>query len=231
MTYIVLDNHGVNAVVSVPFNKFTTKPEIHGKDTGMKDVLTKIFCDDVWFKSAATQKEFALSKGYKLSQVYVNGQGGEDLNSCLKSFDGREGGRLGFVGGLYILAQDTETLRKRLALLEEREIYPFDAETGETNQGKLWSAFTSRVMGSKKFKADPKAQKRTSSKGGQARAEKEAAKRERILAENIVRRLRGCPALTVEMCVDILVGDDKDSPFSRSTFLRNYKPLVLKKWK
>lgn len=180
--------------------------------------MDKVYCCSVWFSTAQEQKAVALNAGHPKKHIYTEGEHHEDFMTCVRSY--RDGGRMGLVGGLYILARNSEMLKVRLEILREHRIVPYDFETKEDDGAKLYSEAMSNILGNKRFKGDKKHHKRISAKGGNAKREKAADKRNAIMQEDIVRRLCAHPKLTWEDRVRIMGG----APFTKATLQRHYGP-------
>lgn len=149
--------------------------------------MDKVYCATVWFSTAAEQKSFAIAKGKNPKTIYTEGDGHEGWKVCIGSF--RDGGTLGLVGGLYIIGQTSDALKKRLAELRAKKVRPYNLETDESDGAKLYSEAMGSILGNKKFRGDKKKHKKLSSKGGTTKGLKAQARRDLILKEDIVRRL------------------------------------------
>lgn len=177
--------------------------------------MDKVYCATVWFSTAKEQKSFALAKGKTVKQIHVEGENGETFQGCVDSF--RDGGTLGLVGGLYIIGQDSNTLKARLATLRAKKVRPYDLETDETDGATLYAAAMGSILGNKKFRGDKKKHKRLSSKGGNRKGVKMAEKRDGIAAEWLLRNIANNPYLTWEQKVELL-----DGKISEGTLRRHY---------
>ena len=178
--------------------------------------MDKVYCADVWFATAKEQKVIALSLGRKAEDIHTEGEGAEGWESLLSSFRGRPG-RLGLVGGLYILGQASDPLKARLAELRKRKIKPYDLESGEADGAALYADAISSILGSKKFRGDKKHHRKASSKGGHGKGKAMAKMREGIAADWLLRNIAQSPHLTWKQKTDLL-----DNKISEATLRRLY---------
>jgi len=177
--------------------------------------MDKVYCATVWFSTAAEQKSFAIAKGKNPKAIYTEGDGKEGWAACLGSF--RDGGTLGLVGGLYIVGQNSNTLKKRLAEMRLAKVRPYNLETGETDGAKLYSEAMGSILGNRKFRGNKKKHKELSAKGGTVKGEKAQAQRNAILKEDIVRRLCECDEISWKKKASIL-----GKPWTASSLFRQY---------
>lgn len=162
--------------------------------------MDKIFCSTVWFSTAHEQRNFAIAKGVNPKNIYTKGDGAEGFDAFIASFRGQPG-RVGLVGGLYILGQSSDKLRERLAVLRKHSLVPFDFETGETDGAKLYATAMGSILGNKTFKGNKKKHKRLSAKGGVAKLE---TYREGRLAEEVAGPIWAAEELLIERRLELM---------------------------
>jgi hypothetical protein len=178
--------------------------------------MDKIYCADVWFSTAKEQKLFAISRGVDPKYIYAEGEGAESWATLLQSC--RKGDRIGTVGGFYIIGQNSEVLKPRLAELRLAHVTPFDFESGEADGSKLYEEFVRSVMGSKAFKKDRKRHKKISAKGGHGKLEKF---REGRLAEEIAGPIWAAEELIIERRLELMNPDGVTRQWTESSARRH----------
>ncbi len=177
--------------------------------------LDKVYCCTIPFLSATQQHTAAVLKGKPEKSIYVEGRTGESFDIMLKQF--RDGGTLGLCGGLRVLGGSRKLIIERLRQLKARNIRPYDLDTGCTDIPDMLDSALSRIAGAKQLRNDPRQPKRIGRKGGLAKGEAAQAKRNAIMANEIVRRLCEHPKLNWDDRAGIL-GDG----WSASTLRRRY---------
>ncbi len=178
--------------------------------------MNKVYCAPVWYATAKEQKTLALAKGVKAEDIHTEGEGAEGWDSLLMAFRGKPG-RLGLVGGLYILGQTSDALKARLADLRKHKIKPYDLESGLEDGAALYAEAMSAILGSRKWKGDKKHHKKASSKGGYGKGVAMQKMRDGIAADWLLRNIAQCPHLTWAQKLELL--DDK---ISEATLRRLY---------
>lgn len=208
--FLVLQCQSVNTVVD-------TRPQ-YAKNTAMD----RVFCADVWFATAEEQRVIALKKGVAAADIHKEGEGAEGWASMIMSFRGRPG-RLGLVGGLYIIAQTSDELKKRLMILRSEKIKPFNLETGEEDGAALYAEAMSSIMGSKKFRGDRKKHRKISARGGEGKAKSAKVKRDGIAEEWLIRNIVKAEFLTWEQREALLTKPGEKRPtISEASLRRHY---------
>lgn len=178
--------------------------------------MDKVYCADVWFATAKEQKVIALAQGVDKNDIHTEGEGVEGWDSLLMSYRGK-GGKLGLVGGLYILGQSSDALKARLAVLRQKKIKPYDLESGEADGAKLYADAMSSILGSKKFRGDKVHHHKTSAKGGHGKGKAMAEMRAGIAAEWLLRNIARAEWMTWERKLELL-----ESKISEATLRRLY---------
>lgn len=165
--------------------------------------------------SASQQHQAAIDKGKPERCIYIEGRGAETFKSCIASF--RSGGTLGLVGGFRVLGASRANIMNRLRELRKRKIVPYDLDTGSTDEVELLDTAIRQIAGARSLRNDPRQPKRLGRKGGVQKGINAQAKRNAILAEDIVLRLCKHPKLNWEDRAQIL-----GLPWSESTLRRKY---------
>jgi hypothetical protein len=178
--------------------------------------MDKVYCADVWFATAKEQKVIALAKGVDKNDIHTEGEGAEGWGSLLTSYRGK-GGKLGLVGGLYILGQSSDTLKARLVVLRQKRIKPYDLESGERDGQILYADAMSSILGSKKFRGDKVHHRKASAKGGHGKGVAMAKIRDGIAAEWLLQNIARCHHLTWAQKLELL-----DGKISEATLRRLY---------
>ncbi len=178
--------------------------------------MDKVYCADVWFATAKEQQVIALAKGVNKNDIHIEGEGAEGWDSLLTSYRGRPG-RLGLVGGLYILGQSSDALKARLAVLRQKTIKPYDLESGEADGAALYADAMSSILGSKKFRGDKKHHRKASSKGGHEKGVAMAKVRDGIAADWLLRNIARAEFMTWDEKAKLL-----DGKISEATLRRLY---------
>ena len=176
--------------------------------------MDKVYCASVWFATAQEQKMIALAKGVDKNDIHTEGDGAEGWESLLTSYRGK-GGKLGLVGGLYILGQNSNDLKARLAELRERKIKPYDLESGEADGQILYQDAMGSILGSKKFRGDKVHHRKASSKGGHGKGVAMAKKRDGIAAEWLLRNITRADFMTWEQKTTLLNGKISEATLRR----------------
>lgn len=126
-------------------------------------------------------------------------------------------GRLGLVGGLRVLGSNRKMIVERVRLLKAKGITPYDLDTGCTDETELLDAAIRKLSGARGMGEDPRRPRRIGRRGGEAKGIKAQARRNAILAEEIVVRLCNAPELSWARRAEIL-----GPPWSATTLRRKY---------
>ena len=130
-----------------------------------------------------------------------------------------QGGTLGLCGGLRVLGASRKSIVERVQLLKRKKITPYDLDTGGRDETALLDIALRKINGGRALKEDPRVPRRIGRKGGLAKGLKAQAKRDALLAEDIVIRLWRHPKLNGEDVAKIL-----GEPWSETTLHRKYGP-------
>lgn len=184
--------------------------------------MDKVYCADVWFATAEEQRVIALKKGVATGDVHKEGAGAEGWDSMVMSYRGRPG-RLGLVGGLYIIGQTSDQLKTRLAILRANKIKPFNLETGEEDGAALYAEAVASIMGSRKFRGDRKTHRKISASGGAGKAASAKKAREGIAEEWLTRNIVNAAFLTWDQRAALLTKPGEKKPtISEASLRRHY---------
>lgn len=126
-------------------------------------------------------------------------------------------GTLGLVGGLRVLGTSRMAIVERVRILKAKGIRPYDLETGKTDETELLNDAIAKINGQRALGEDPRRPRRIGSKGGKAKGAAAQARRNAILAEEIVVRLCNAPELSWDRRAEIL-----GEPWSATTLRRKY---------
>jgi hypothetical protein len=106
----------------------------------------------------------------------------------------------------------------RVRILKNKDIIPYDLDTGLADETELLNAAIAKINGARVLGEDPRRPRRMGAKGGTMKGVKAQQRRDAIMAEDIVRRLCAAPELTWDRKAEIL-GDG----WSASTLRRKYE--------
>lgn len=179
-------------------------------------MIDKIYCHAIPFHNASQQHQAALDAGRPLRSIYVEGRGNETFENCLAQFRGP--GTLGLSGGLRVLGTSRKAIVDRVLMLKERNITPYNLDTGERDETKLLNEAIAKIAGARALREDPRRAKRQGAKGGNAKGAAAKARRAKLFPEEVVMRLCQHPKLNWQDCADIMGG----TPYSASTLRRRY---------
>lgn len=176
----------------------------------------KIYCANIPRFTAKEQEHIALNTGRPPRDIFIDGRGAENFAACVSAIRGT--GTLGLVGGLRILGSSRTAIMGNLRLLKERNILPYNLETGVSDIVELLDEAILKINGQKTMMGDPKRPKKMGRRGGLQKGVRAQEYRTSIINPDIVRRLCACHKLTYDDCSQILGGP----PFSASTLRRQF---------
>lgn len=183
--------------------------------------MNKVYCADVWFSTGLEQRAHALTKDVGKADIHTEGMGAECWESVKTAFRGRPG-KLGLVGGLYIMGQDSNRLKARLTELRELKIKPYDFDEPELTGEELYARAMASILGSRKFR-NKKHHKGVSSKGGLGKRKKAAERRDAIAVKWLIQNIARAEFITWEQKAKLLTKPGEKRPeISEASLRRHY---------
>lgn len=102
--------------------------------------------------------------------------------------------------------------------MKAKNVRPYDLERGVTDTAELLNDAIAKITGARALREDPRQAKRVGRKGGLAKGVAADAKRNAVMAEDIVQRLCEHSKLTWDDCAAIL-----GKPWSATTLRRKFR--------
>jgi hypothetical protein len=146
---------------------------------------------------------------------WTHAEGSQTIHTLTRAFRLRRGKHKLFLGmDLRVLADTLDDIRAAVKALHAASVTIIDkSHPDETDIIDMLA----RAQKSMRWNGDRRHQRRKGAKGGTAKGVAMEAKRNAILARDIVVRMKAHPKLTTKDCADIL-----GPPFSIQTLNRNY---------
>lgn len=183
--------------------------------------MDKVYCADVWFSTGLEQAAHALTKGTNKDDIHVEGREAEGWESIKMSFRGRPG-RLGLVGGLYIIGQNSNTLKARLAELRQLKIKPYDFDDPKLTGEELYARAMASILGSRKFR-NRSHHKAVSARGGEGKAREAAKRRGEIAVKWLLQNIVRAEFMTWDQKTELLTKPGEKRPkISEASLRRHY---------
>jgi hypothetical protein len=153
-------------------------------------MIRKGYAAKIPFSPAEAQEAGLLAEDAKLP-VYVEGRGGESLETCLMTFRAHPGELVVF-GGLRVFGGSRDKIMSALRNLKARKIIVVDAmnkERSDTHGPEMLDRALRQILGSSKLKGSRKRARTIGAKGGEAKGKRAACKRAEIANPNVIRRI------------------------------------------
>lgn len=168
------------------------------------------------FCTTKEARQALLDFGLKANQIYLRGDGAEDIGPCLGSFRGNPGWIV-LAQDLRVFGDTKKDITKKASEIERAYIRLYDITHPEDG---TYTALVHRAhakVAGTRFEKDPKRAHRMGRRGGEVKGIEQALKRDAILRAEIVRRIVLAPELTWERRMQIL-----GEGFSQSTLRRQF---------
>lgn len=168
------------------------------------------------FSPCEAQEEGLKAAG--VDRIYVEGRGAENLAECFKSM--RADKELHVFGGLRVFAGSRDSLVLAIKDFKKRKIVVVDdmnSERLDTHEAEMLVRALRQILGSNKVKGSRKFAREIAKRGGKAKGESMAKRRDGIADKSVIVNVVNCPLLTWEWKVKIF-----DGKISEATMRRRY---------
>lgn len=185
------------------------------------------FARDTFYRNKREQAENLRTRD-GLKTIYVDGDGGENLEEALRPFKRPNLPEkvLCIDSSLVLFGRTQKEIEKALKPIKAAGIVIWDREHDERSDRdgiEMQRRAAQEIQYGASMHWDRKIAAKRGKKGGKAKKTEQAKKREGIAQDSVIRRLvaaRG-QVLTWDLVIWILQGDEK-KPFSKSTLIRHY---------
>lgn len=184
--------------------------------------MKKAFHRNLPGHKAEEQRKLTIAKVPDILNSWTHGDGAETIHTLTAAFGARAKDINGkplhhelYLGmDLRVLGDSMEDIRAAVKRLHKANVTIIDL-TPDASQDMIDMLAVAQAR--MRWNGDRRQQRRKGAKGGTAKGNAMEAKRNAILARDIVLRMMAHPKLTVKDCAGIL-----GSPFSESSLRRNY---------